>query len=102
MLIRRILKGNSIRFEIEYKTVDDIPAVPGTPTFKVYDNLGNEIHSEAVDINNFLLDEFDDPIIGGYYLNYVFADSGDFTVEFNGVFDTKLTVVRQKIKVVFV
>ena len=102
MFIMRIFKGNSIRFKIEYKDFEDTAAVPSDPTFKVYDSRQIEIHSEVVDTNNVLLDDIGDPIPGGYYLEYTFASSGVYTVEFNGTFDSKLTLTRNEIKVVFV
>ena len=102
MLTVRLFKGNSIRFNIEYKDLNDNPSVPTTPLFKVYDSRYVEIHSVPVDTNNILLDSVGDPIPGGYYMEYTFANSNEFVVEFSGVFVTKTTLTRQKVKVVFV
>ena len=102
MLTVRLFKGNSTRFNIEYRDLNNNPAIPATPLFKVYDSRYVEIHSEAVNISNILLDEIGDPIPGGYYMEYTFENSSEFVVEFSGVFETKTTLTRQKVKVVFV
>ena len=102
MLTVRLFKGNSIRFNIEYRDLNNNPSVPTTPLFKIYDSRYIEISSEDVNTSNILLDDIGDPIPGGYYMEYTFENNSMFVVEFSGVFETKITLTRVKVKVVFV
>jgi hypothetical protein len=99
--VQQVEKGNTIKIEIEFLDFDGSPVEPDNIVFKVYDAKFLELSSNLLEPNNKVRDSNGLDVPGQYYIDHVFNQTGSFYIEFLGYIDSKPTLKREKVTVVF-